>query len=99
MEQITKKMLQLKVDYLNKITDNPETPWSRDDDGNLKANIGNYHLSGAYGGVNVEQMMNDGGGVHCPINYGHIPKRDLFEKLSSFINGYELAIRNQDVTP
>lgn len=89
MNRITEKQIQARIDYLNKLTGNPETPWTRLEDRN-KANIGNYHLSGAYGGVCVNQMHNESGGVTCPLGSYHRPKRELFDALNAFIAGIEM---------
>lgn len=86
MNQITEKFLQAKVDYLNKITGSPAAPWI---DG--KAQIGNFHLSHAYGGVCLHRMHNDGGGVTTPLTGGHISKRELAELLSAYIAGIEFC--------
>ena len=86
--RITNKQIEAQIDHLNKLTGSPETPWARVD-GRNTANVGNYHLSGAYGGVCVHRMENTGGGVSTPISYGHVPKRELYEKLVSFIAGIE----------
>ena len=91
MERITTKMLEIRIDYLNELTDAPKEPYTKGEDGKLTANIGNHHLSFAYGGVCVHRTMNKGGGVDTPITYGHVPKRELFEKLVSFIAGIELG--------
>jgi hypothetical protein len=88
MERITEKMLQNKVDYLNKITGNPMAPWEKTQTG-ITANIGNYHLSYADGGVSLHQMMNEHGGVHEHLGTGHGPKRQLFDKLCAYIQGIE----------
>ena len=90
MNRITEKMLQAKVDYLNKITGNPDAPYAKTEAG-LKANIGNYHISGAYGGVCLHQMVNEGGGVRTPLQAGHVPKRELFDGLCAFIKGIEIG--------
>ena len=87
MERITQKMLEIRVKHLNEITGNPVTSYTRTDSG-MKANIGNYHLDFAYGGVALEQMMNEGGGVN-DIFGGHMPKRELFERLIAYIAGIE----------
>ena len=92
MQRITNKQLEARIAYLNKITGNPATPWTRTEKG-CKANIGNYHLSGAYGGVSVNQMQNEGGGVTCPLGNYHRPKRELFEALGAFIAGFKLAVK------
>ena len=86
MNRITEKHLQVKVDYLNKITGSPMQPYI---DG--KAQIGNYHLSHAYGGVCLHRIFNDGGGCTSPIIGGHVSKRELADLLSAFINGIETA--------
>lgn len=85
--RITNKMLELKVEYLNEITGNPKAPYSKGKDGKHRANIGNYHLSFAYGGVCVHKMHNEGGGVTTPIVRYHVKKRELYEKLCSYIDG------------
>lgn len=89
MERITNKMLENKIDYLNEITNSPKEPWSKGKNGKLRANIGNHHISGAYGGICVYRMVNDGGAVNTPIVFGHIPKRELYDRLCSYINGIE----------
>lgn len=91
MERITNKMLENKIDYLNEITSSPKEPWSKNKSGKLIANIDNYHISGAYGGVCVHRMANEGGGVTTPIVYGHVPKRELYNALCSYINGIEFG--------
>ena len=89
MERITEKMLQRKVDYLNRITKNPDT-YMRGTGADRVINIGHYHLSFAYGGVALEQTMNEGGGVYSTFNCGHVPKRELFNRICAFIDGIEL---------
>ena len=92
MERITEKMLQRKVEYLNKILDRPATPWTKTAEG-TKANLGNIHLSGAYGGWCVEEMRTAGGGVNHirGLETGYVSKRELFNRLCSFIGGIEVA--------
>ena len=85
-------MLEVRVDYLNELTGSPKTPYTNGKDGKLTANIGNYHLSGAYGGFCIHRMVNEGGGVDTPLSYGYIPKRELFEKLTSFTRGIEYGL-------
>ena len=90
--RITEKMLQHQVDYLNTLTGNPSKSWTFDEETKRsKANIGNYHLYFAYGGVCLHQMVNDGGGVTTPIGGGCVPKKELHQKLSAFISGIELG--------
>ena len=82
--RITEKFLQSKVDYLNKLTGSPVEPYL-----NGKAQIGNFHLSHAYGGVCLHRMYNEGGGVSSPLSIGHVSKRELAGLLSAYINGIE----------
>jgi hypothetical protein len=82
--RVTEKHLQAIVDRLNRITGSPTAPYI---DG--KAQIGNYHLSHAYGGVCLHRMFNDGGGVSSPLSTGHITKRELQGLLHAFISGIE----------
>jgi hypothetical protein len=84
MQRITESHLQAKIDRLNRITGSPAEPYT---DG--KANIGNYHLSHAYGGVCLHRMHNSGGGVSSPLSTGHVSKRELAGLLSAFIAGIE----------
>ena len=91
MYRITEKMLRSRIDYLNDITGNNPEPWGKDTNGRMKANIGNYHLSHAYGGVCLHQMSNEGGGVNNHLQGYHSPKRELFNRLCAFIDGIELA--------
>ena len=87
MPRITNKQLEGMVDHLNKVTGNEVRPYTRDDNGKYKANIGNYHLSGAYGGVALHQMLTPGGGIRDVFKSGHGPKRDLYNRITSFIDG------------
>ena len=95
MNRITEKMLQARIDYLNEITGNPAAPYIKDENGRYKAQIGNYHLSHAYGGVCVHQISNEGGGVREPLFSGYGTKRGCFEALCSFISGYEACKRGE----
>jgi len=82
--RVTEKHLQAIVDRLNRITNSPAAPYIEG-----KAQIGNYHLSHAYGGVCLHRMFNDGGGVSSPLSTGHITKRELQGLLHAFISGIE----------
>lgn len=94
--RITIKDLRPAVERLNRMTGNPTEPYTRKDDGSFVCNIGNYHLSQAYGGYQVQQMLTDGGGVTTPITCGHVPARECYETLHAFIRGYEQARRDQE---
>jgi len=89
MERTTQKHLEALCDRLNKLTNSPMKAYEKDSDGKYVAQIGNFHLDMAYGGVMLVRMQNSGGGVNCPIGQGHTTKRELYEKLSAYIAGIE----------
>jgi hypothetical protein len=88
MDRIGIKDLEAKVDYLNRLTDSPLEPYTRDGD-RFRSNPDHYQIGQAYGGVELQRIFNEGGAVSTPLNTGHIPKRQLAEILSAFINGIE----------
>ena len=81
-EKITEKQLRAIVERINRVTGSPMEPYT-----NGKANIGNYHLSFAYGGVELDRMVR--GGVTCPLGGGHVPKRELAERMWAYLAGLE----------
>jgi superoxide dismutase len=91
MERITNKHLEGMIARLNRLTNSPAKPYERNEAGRLVAQIGNYHLSQAYGGVCLHRMHNEGGGVTTPLSGGHVPKRELYEQIYAFIRGIETA--------
>ena len=88
MQRITINDLQKLVDRINKIKGTPSKPWEDNKDGKYVANIGNYHLDGAYGGYALHQMMNNGGGIK-DIFCGHMTKREIYNRMQAFISGCE----------
>lgn len=80
--RITESQLQSVVDRINRITGSPMNPYA---DG--KAQVGNYHLSYAYGGVCLHRMSNEGGGVSAPLCGGHVTKRELYGMMHAYIAG------------
>lgn len=89
--RITDKMLDTLAARLNKLTGSPAAAYTRDADGRLRANVGNYHVDHAYGGVCLHRMHNDAGGVTCPLAGGHVPKRQLWDMMHAYIAGIETA--------
>lgn len=88
-ERITQKHLEGMVSRLNRLTNSPSTYMS-DIGGKRVINIGHFHIDSAYGGVNLARTCNDGGGISTPIGGGFCTKRELYEKLYSYIRGIEL---------
>ena len=89
--RITIANLEAVVARINRVTGSPATPYTRDANGKLRANIGNYHLSQCYGGVCLHRMANESGGVTTPLGGGHVPKRELYDQLHAFLRGIDAA--------
>lgn len=85
--RITNKDLENLCARLNRITNSPLESYTKSPEGKFKANIGNYHISYAYGGADLHRMNNEGGGVTTPINCGHVPKKELYKLIHAYING------------
>jgi len=90
MQTVTKKDLKSQVDRLNREMNLPLVPYIREGD-KFIAQIGNFHLSGAYGGYSLHKMVTDGGGVSDVFGCGHVPKRDLSARISAMIVGIDAA--------
>jgi hypothetical protein len=95
MNRITDKQLQSLCDYINELTGSPLTPYTRDEQG-FRANIGNYHLSHAYGGVCLHRMVNEGGGIRTILTSGHVTKRELYNAMQAYIRGLD-DVRFKDI--
>lgn len=84
MNSVTFKFLEAQVFRLNRATGSPEQPYV-----SSKAQIGCYHLSGAYGGYALHRMENESGGISDVFRSGHMPKRDLSNRISAMLVGVE----------
>jgi hypothetical protein len=87
--RVTEKDLQNIVDRLNRMTNSPMAPYVKNAEGRFTAQIGNYHLSHAYGGVCLHRMCNEHGGVTTPVIHGHVPKRVLQDAMFAYIQGLQ----------
>ena len=81
MERTTRKQLDFLCDRINSAKKTPPAPY----DDKLVGQIGNFHLSGAYGGVSLHQTMTEGGGVRDVFSCGHVTKRDLYNRMSAYL--------------
>jgi len=90
MNRVTDSQLQNLVNRLNNLTNNPVDSYTKTETG-CRANIGNFHLSHAYGGVALMQMVNDGGGCSMPLMQGHTTKRDCYDQVYAFVKGIEYS--------
>lgn len=86
MERITKGMLEGLAALINKTAGTPATEYTKVDD-KYKANPDNYHLTYAYGGANLCQVCSDGHGERNVLGCGHVPKRDLYNRMRAFLEG------------
>ena len=92
-ERITRSTLQELVDSINRMMGTPTEPWVKDSQGNYLAQIGNYHLAGAYGGHALHQMANRAGGVRDVLGTGYIPVRELHRLVKAWLGGAYAARR------
>lgn len=88
MNRITRKNLDACAAMLNRMTGSPLEPYEGSH-GAWKAQPGNFHISGAYGGYALHRMSNEGGGVHDIFSRGHMPARELYELIHAFRRGLE----------
>ncbi len=99
MERITMKDLESVVARINRMAGFPDgeitrTPvHTQTDEGvkvtsNFRWNVGAYTLSGAYGGWQLQKIVNDGGGIHA-ITDGYQSKRDVYKMAQAFLAGME----------
>ena len=90
MERITIKHLEAIARRLNKMTNSPTTYM----DANRNILVGHFHIDRAYGGFSLCRTDNSSGGVTQPMGYaGHVPARELYERMHAFMAGIEFAIR------
>jgi hypothetical protein len=91
MKRITRAHLEGKAATINNMTKSP-TESSRMVDGKYRANVGNYHISGSYGGYCLHRMANESGGVNDVFDCGHITARQLAALMSAYTAGlYEAS--------
>jgi hypothetical protein len=90
--RITRAFLEAKARTLNGMTKSPLEPY-RTVDGKAVANVGNYHISGAYNGYCLHRMATEGGGVNDVFNCGHISARELAGLMSAYMAGLYDATR------
>ena len=86
--RITERDLLREVNRLNSLTDSPMNSYT-ETDCKLVANVGNYHLSYAYGGVTLHRMTSDGGSVTLPISCGYTSKTKLYSLIQAYISGLQ----------
>jgi hypothetical protein len=85
-QRITRAHLEAKAATINSMTKSPAES-SRMVDGKYRANVGNYHISGSYGGYCLHRMANESGGVNDVFDTGHITARQLAALMSAYTAG------------
>jgi len=91
--RITLKELEGRVKFLNRFTGNPTKRFTKKD-GQYFSNAGHYLISQQYGGYELQQICNDGGGVDDVLGTGHIPKKELYYLINAFIEGMRRATKD-----
>jgi|TARA_R110000823_G_scaffold273567_1_gene392616 hypothetical protein len=84
------KDIENAIDHLNNELSTPANPWSQVE-GGQKANVGNFHLSQAYGGYSLHQMSNTSGASHDVFRCSYIPKRELHGMIQAMITGIDAS--------
>lgn len=87
MERIRRKDLDVLVDRINMVTGSPMASYTKTDKMPYKANIGNYYIEGAYGGVKLVRIVSDGGGIENISTGGFGTKRELYNWMQAFLEG------------
>jgi hypothetical protein len=82
----TRAFLEAKARTINSMTKSPDES-SQMVDGKYVSNVGNYHISGAYGGYSLHRMSNEAGGVSDVFDCGHVPARELAGLMSAYTAG------------
>ena len=85
MNRITNNDLEQCCNILNAHYGYKSNPHGIDDNGKYMPNPNVYHISGAYGGVALEQMMPEGSGVRRISCDGYGTKRELYTFLRGMI--------------
>ena len=78
--RITKSMLDLKVNQLNRQLNRPIAAWTRIN-GKLVGNVGNFHAAEGFKGFCLHEVTTETGGVQDVFSSGDITKRDLFNRI------------------
>ncbi len=87
--RVTNAQLEAVVERINRITKSPLESYTVDSAGKYTANIGNFHLDYAYGGVALHRMQSIGGGITDVLSIGHPSKRECLNAMFAFIRGLE----------
>ena len=79
-------LLNSRIAYLNNKAGYALEPYTRNAEGQLKANVGTYLLDCAYGGHKVSQITNERGGERDVLGCGYETKKVLLDRLEKYIS-------------
>ena len=85
--RINKSDLYAVLGRINHATGNKPEAWTKQEDGRYKANVGTYVLDWAYGGVQLAQLVTDGGGQRNITGRG--TKRETYHRMHAYLRGLE----------
>lgn len=91
MQRTTQKHLESQINALNKALGLPMATYTKGTDGLYKANIGNLHLDHNLQGWQVQQLINDGGAVTCPLGDYRLTAQECWFVLHAAIGAAKLA--------
>jgi len=86
MNRITEKFLEAQVANLNRLAGTPVESYTQTEAG-YKPSAFNYHIDHAYGGVSLHQFGATGSGIRDVFGCGHVPKRELSDRIYSYMAG------------
>lgn len=89
MERITKKQVKGIFELVCMDLGIPFKEVWRQKDGKNTAIIGAWYLdyNPVYGGYVINEMVNEAGGVTCPLGYNRMPTREFYNFLHGINNG------------
>lgn len=94
-ERMTRQKIDALIARLNEVTGSPAEPWTKGPDGRFRANIGNFHLEGAYGGHKLSRMVGPGGASNDPLNTGFVSLRNLYDAIDNYMRAIDDARRGR----
>lgn len=89
-QQISKRMLDLRIEWLNKALNRPLASYTRTN-GAYTANVGNFHLDKNIGGWQICEMIGDKGGVSCPFGHQRMTKAEIVTTIDAVLEGIKMA--------
>ena len=78
--------LQRLINRINEIKKAPMETYKKDDN-KLVAQIGNFHISSAYGGHSLHRIVNKNGATSDVLQIGHVSKKELYNSLHAYLRG------------